>query len=77
MTQQQVELRKKELEKSMVEDQNSLKNLLESMKRDLGLNQDFLLGNNVNHEKTIPQKKMKKYSSNKNYNPAKVKLQNL
>lgn len=57
MTQQQVELRKKQLEQSLVQDQNPLKNVLESMERDRELNQDFFLGDNVNHEKIIPQKK--------------------
>ena len=64
---------KKEPEQSLVQDQNPLKNVLECKKRDLELNQDFLLGDNVNHEKIIPQKKQKKYSSNKNYSTAKVK----
>lgn len=60
MTQQQVELRKKQLEQSLVQDQNPLKNVLESMERDRELNQDFFLGDNVNHEKIIPQKKKEK-----------------
>ena len=76
MTQQQVELRKKQLEQSLVQDQNPLKNVLESMERDRELNQDFFLGDNVNHEKIIPQKKMKKYSSNNNYCPTKVESRN-
>ena len=59
MTQQQVELRKKELEHSLVQDLNPLKNVLESMERDLELNQDFFFGNNVDHEKIIPQKRRK------------------
>ena len=57
MTQQQVELRKKELEHSLVQDQSPLKNVLESMERDLELNQDFFFGDNVDHEKIIPQKR--------------------
>ena len=57
MTQQQVELRKKEPEQSSVQDQNPLKNVLESMKRHLELNQDLFLGNNVDHEKTVPSKR--------------------
>ena len=57
MTQQQVELRKKELEHSLVQDLNPLKNVLESMERDLELNQDFFLGDNVNHERIIPKKR--------------------
>ena len=57
MTQQLVELRKKELEQSLVQDQNPLKNVLESMGRDLELNQDFFFGDNVDHEKIIPQKR--------------------
>ena len=73
MTQQQVELRKKELEQSLVQDQNPLKNVLESMEGDLEVNQDFFLSDNVDHEKIIPQKKMKKYSSSKSYRPTKVK----
>ena len=76
MTQQQIKLRKKDLEQSLVQDQNPLKNVPERMEKDLELNQDFFLGNNVNHEKIIPQKKIKKYSSNKNYSPTKVKPQN-
>ena len=59
MTQQQVELRKKELEQSSVQDQNPLKNVLESMKRHLELNQDLFLGNNVDHEKIVPSKRWK------------------
>ena len=57
MTKQLVELRKKELEQSLVQDQNPLKNVLESMGRDLELNQDFFFGDNVDHEKIIPQKR--------------------
>ena len=57
MTQQQVELRKKELEQSLVQDQSPLKNVLESMERDLELNQDFFFGDNVDHEKIIPRKR--------------------
>ena len=77
MAHQQVEPRKRELEQSLVQDQNPLKNLLESMERDLELKQGFFLGNNVNHEKIIPQMKMKKCNSNKNYSPTKIKLQNV
>ena len=46
------------------------------MEGDLEVNQDFFLGDNVDHEKTIPQKKMKKYSSSKSYRPTKVKSRN-
>ena len=53
-----------------------MKNVLESIKRDLELNLDLFLGDNIDHENIIPQKKMKKYSSNKNYSPAKVKSSN-
>ena len=56
MTQQQVELRKKKLEQSLVQDQNPLKNVLESMERELELNQDFFLGDNFDHERIIPKK---------------------
>ena len=55
-----VELRKKELEQSLVQHQNPLKNVLESMERDLKLSKDFFLGDNVDNEKIIRMKKDEK-----------------
>ena len=52
------------------------------MERDLELNQNFFLGDNVGHEenvisnkKIIPKKMIRKHS-NKNYSPTKVKSRN-
>ena len=77
MAQQQVEARKKELEQSSAREQNTLKSIMQDMKRDLQLNQNFFLGNNVDHkhQKIIPKKIIKK-PINKNYSPTKVKPQN-
>ena len=82
MAQQQVEARKKWLEQSLAQTQNSLKSLMQDMERDLELNQNFFLGNNVDHKqnvicnKKIIPKKMIKKCSNKNYSPAKGKSRN-
>ena len=77
MTQQQVEMKKKkELEQSLVQIQNPLKSIKE-MERDLELNQNFFLDNNVDHEQNIiPKKKTIKKRSNKIYSPSKVKSKN-
>ena len=56
MTQQQVEMRKKELEQSLDQVQNPLKNIMQEIKRDLELNQKFFLCNNV----VLKQKKFLK-----------------
>ena len=56
MTQQQVEMRKKELEQSLDQVQNPLKNIMQEIKRDLELNQNFFLCNNV----VLKQKKFLK-----------------
>ena len=53
---------KRELEQSLMQEQNPLKNVLTDMKKDLELNQIFFLDNNVDHEKIIPRKEMKKKS---------------
>ena len=76
MTQQQVELKKTEVEQSMIQEQNSLKNVLVDMARDLELNQNFFLGDNVDRKKIIPKKEMRKNCIRKNYSPAKFKAQN-
>ena len=63
MAQQQVEARKKELEQSLAQVQSPLKSIIEDMERDLKLNQNFFLCDNVDHEvnviynqKIIPKK---------------------
>ena len=68
----------RELEQSLMQEQNPLKNVLTDMKKDLELNQIFFLDNNVDHEKIIPRKEMKKSRNrnSKNYSPTKVKVQN-
>ena len=84
MAQQQVEARKKELEKSLEQTQNPLKSMIQDMERDLELNQNFFLEDNVDHEqnvisnqKIIPKTTIKKCrAGKKNYSPAKVKSQN-
>ena len=53
---------KRELEQSLMQEQNPLKNVLTDMKKDLELNQIFFLDDNVDHEKIIPRKEMKKKS---------------
>ena len=60
MTQQQVEMRKKELEQSLDQFLNPLKNRMEEMESDLELNQNFFLCDNVVHkQKEIPEKTVK------------------
>ena len=75
MAQQQPEARRKELEQSSA--QNPLNSLVQELEKDLGLNQHFFLGDNVDHEqnnpKIIPKKAIKKRKSGKNYSPTKVK----
>ena len=77
-----LEARKKDLEQSLAQVQNLLESIMQEMERDLELNQNFLLGDNVNHEENvisnqkIISKKTIKKSSNKNYSPTKVKSQN-
>ena len=72
--QQQIEVRKKELKQSSV--QNLLNSLVQDPGKDLELNQNFFLGNNVDHEennpKIIPKKTIKKRKSGKNYSPQKL-----
>ena len=46
------------------------------MERDLELNKDFFLGDNVDNEKIIRIKKDEKIQQNKSYSPKKVKFQN-
>ena len=53
---------KRELEQSLMQEQNPLKNVLTDMKKDLELNQIFFLDDNVDHKKIIPRKEMKKKS---------------
>ena len=73
MTQKQVELRKRESEQSLIQEQNSLKNVLVDVERDLELNQNFFLGDNVDRGKIIPKREMRKNRNSKNYSTAKVK----
>ena len=62
MTQQQVEMRKKELEQSLDQVQNSLKNIMQEMERDLKLNQNFFWCDNVVHEqKKILKRQLKNH----------------
>ena len=78
MAQQQPEARRKELEQSSA--QNPLNSLVQELEKDLGLNQHFFLGDNVDYEqnnpKIIPKKSIKKRKSGKNYIPTKVKSRN-
>ena len=48
MAQEQIEVRKKELGRSSI--QNPLHNLVKELEKDLELNQNFLLGGNVDHK---------------------------
>ena len=52
---------------------NSLKNVLVDVERDLELNQNFFLGNNVDRGKIIPKREMRKNCNSKNYSTTKVK----
>ena len=60
----------------MIQGQNPLKDVLADMERDLELNRNFFLGNNVDREKIIPKKGMRKNRNSKNYSPTKVKARN-
>ena len=53
MAQQQVEARKKEVEQSLAQVQSPLKSIIEDMERDLKLNQNFFLCDNVDHEENV------------------------
>ena len=67
MSQQQTEMTKKELEQSLEQVQDPLKNIMQEMKRYLELNQNFFLCDNVIYEqKEIPEKKIKKSHHKKN-----------
>ena len=68
-----MELRKRESEQSLIQEQNSLKNVLVDVERDLELNQNFFLGDNVDRGKIIPKREMRKNRNSKNYSTAKVK----
>ena len=71
-------MRKKELEQSLNQVQNPLKNIMQEIARDLALNQNFFLCDNVVHKpKKIPEKTVKKSHHKKNYSPTKVKSKNL
>ena len=64
---------KKELGKSLAQAQNLSKSIMQDMKRDLELTQNFFLRNSIDYEqKIIPENTIKKCSNN-NYSPAKVK----
>ena len=73
MTQQQVEMKIKELEQSLELAQNLLKSVIQNKERDLELNQNFFLGNNIYHKQKFILRKTIKKRSNKNYSPTKVK----
>ena len=74
------ESQKKELEQYLVLEQNPLKSMIQDMERDLELNHDFFLGDNVvckSKDIIIPIKTIKNCSSGKkNYSSTKVKSQN-
>ena len=53
-----------------------MKNVLADIERDLELNQSFFLGDNVDREKIIPKKEMRKNRNSKKYSPTKVKARN-
>ena len=76
MTQQKVELRKRELEQSLMQEQNPSKKVVLDMDKILELNQNFFWDNNVNSQKIIPKKEMRKSRNSKNYSPTKVKTRN-
>ena len=73
MTQKQVELRKREPEQSLIQEQNSLKKVMVDVEKDLELNQNFFLGDNVDRGKIIPKREMRKNRNSKNYSTTKVK----
>ena len=75
MTQQQVELRKREREQSLMQEQNPSKKVLVDMEKILKLNQNFFWEDNVNSQKIIPKKEMRKSRNSKNYSPTKLKLE--
>ena len=52
-------MRKRELQQSLMQEQNQLKKVVD-MEKDLELNQNFFLGNNVDREKIIPKKEIRK-----------------
>ena len=60
MTQQQVEMRKKELEQSLDQFLNPLKNIIEEMERDLRLKQNFFTKMSFTNKQKIPEKTVKK-----------------
>ena len=50
--------------------EDPVKSIMQDMKKNLELNQNFFLSENVDHkQKIIPKKAIKKHSSNKNYSP--------
>ena len=70
MTQQQVEMKKKELEQFSVQAQNPLKSIMQNTEKKSWANQDFFLSENVDpKQKIIPKKTIKKHSSKQNYSP--------
>ena len=77
MAQEQPEARKKELEQSLAREENPLKSIMQNMGRDLELNQNFCLGNNVDYKHQKISKRTIKKCSNKNYSPSKVTSRNL
>ena len=59
MTQQQVKMRKKELEQSLDQFLNPLKNIIEKMERDLGLNQNFFTKMSFTNKKKFLKRQLK------------------
>ena len=59
MTQQQVEMRKKELEQSLDQFLNPLKNIIEEMERDLRLKQNFFTKMSFTNKKKFLKRQLK------------------
>lgn len=57
---------------SLEQGQNPLKSLIQDIKRDLKLNQNFSLSDNVVCKQTIPETTIKKQRSKKDYSPVKI-----
>ena len=73
LTQQQIKKKKKEREQSSANAQNPLKIVMQDMEKNLELNQNFFLDNNVDHKQNIILKKTIKKRSSKKYSTTKVK----
>ena len=72
-----MEMTKKELEQSLEQVQDPLKNIMQEMKRYSELNQNFFQCDNVIYrQKETPEKTIKKSHHKKNQSPTKVKSRN-